>query len=317
MRETNLAAVDLNLLPALEALLRRRNVTRAAEDVGLSQPAMSRALQRLRDVLGDPLLARGAGGLAPTPRALELLPQLSAALDALGSVYRAPAFEPRDMRRTFAIAAADAQTVLIAPLLLKRVRTQAPGVDLRFEPYGENLRERMEAGAIDLAFATLATPLPPGALNEPLVEDRLALVLREGHPGRARAWTLADYAEAAHVTIAIRGDEESEIDSALARRGAARRIVLRTPHFMAALAAVGASDAVTTISETLARRFAGVFGLALLEPPFADVPLHLSLVGTAARAADPALTWLKGLIREAAAEAFGAVQSCPGPGVAR
>jgi DNA-binding transcriptional LysR family regulator len=317
MRQLNLSAVDLNLLPALEALLRRRNVTRAAEDVGLSQPAMSRALQRLRDGFDDPLLVRGGRGLAPTPRALELLPSLSAALDALGAVYRAPVFEPAHMRRTFAIAAADAQTVLVAPLLLRRLREAAPGVDLRFEPYGEDLRERMEAGEIDLAFATLGTPLPPGVFNEMLVEDQLALVLRESHPGCHRVWTLADYAEATHVTISLRGDDDSEIDSALARHGVVRRVVLRTPHFMAALAAVGASDAVTTIAATIARRFAGVFGLALLESPLGDVPVQLSLVGTAARVADPALVWLKGLIREATEEAFAKTQSSPGPGVAR
>lgn len=299
----NLAGVDLNLLPALEALIRRRNVTRAAEDVGLSQPAMSRALQRLREVLGDPLLVRSAGGLAPTPRALALAPHLTAALDSLGAVYRGLAFEPREMRRTFAIAATDAQTVLIAPVLLRRVRDEAPGVDLSFETYGHDLRERINAGAVDLAFATMTMPLPPGAINDPLIEDRLALVLREDHPRRERRWTVEDYAEAEHVTISIRGDDESEIDAALARHGLARRIVLRTPHFLAALAAVGATDAVTTVSEALARRFAPTFGLAILETPLAAIPLHLSLVSAATRANDPALAWLKGLIRAAAEEA--------------
>jgi DNA-binding transcriptional LysR family regulator len=317
MRQLNLAGVDLNLLPALEALLRRRNVTRAAEDVGLSQPAMSRALQRLRETLGDPLLARGAGGLQPTPRALSLLPELSVALDRLASIYRAPAFAPAQMRRVFSIAASDSQTVMIAPALLRRVRATAPGVDLRFEPYGETLRERMESGALDLAFGTMTTPLPPGALNEPLVDDRLALVLRAGHPLRDRVWTLADYAEAAHVTISIRGDDETEVDAALAREGLTRRVVLRTPHFLAALAVVGGSDAVTTISAALASRFAGTFGLALLDTPLAAIPLQLSLISTAARASDPGLQWLRRLIREAAEEVHAPATSSPGPGTPR
>ena len=305
MRQTNLAAVDLNLLPALEALLRRQNVTRAAEDVGLSQPAMSRALQRLRDGLGDPLLVRGQGGLIPTPRALALLPSLSAALDALGSVYREPVFAPAKMNRAFSIAASDVHTVLIAPPLLRRVRAEEPGVDLRFEPYGDDIRARMDSGALDLAFATMTIPLPPGAINEPLVGDSLILAMREGHPAQNLAWTLEDYARHVHVTIALRGDDESEIDAALAARGLSRRIVLRTPHFMAALAAVGGSDAVTTVSATLARRFAATFGLALVETPLKILPLTLSIVGTTARAADPALRWLKGRIREAAAEVYG------------
>src|SRR5580704_16572684 len=103
MREVNLSGVDLNLLPALEALLRRRNVTRAAGDVGLSQPAMSRALARLRALIGDPLLVRVHGGLAPTARAQALLPHLSACLDGLGGVLRASAFDERALDRTFRI----------------------------------------------------------------------------------------------------------------------------------------------------------------------------------------------------------------------
>jgi len=304
MRQTNLAAVDLNLLPALEALLRRRNVTRAADDMGLSQPAMSRALQRLRDVLEDPLLVRGAGGLIPTPRALALLPSLSAALDGLGSIYREPTFQPATMDRVFSIAAADVHTVLVSPPLLRRVRAEAPGVNLRFEPYGEDLRARMESGALDLAFATMASPLPPGAISEPLVHEALTLAMRDGHPSQGRPWTLEDYARHVHVTISIRGDEDSEIDAALAAQGLSRRIVLRTPHFMAALSAVGASDAVTTISATLARRFSSAFGLALAPSPLALPPLHLSLVGTAARADDPALRWLKQQIKQAAEEVY-------------
>jgi DNA-binding transcriptional LysR family regulator len=163
----------------------------------------------------------------------------------------------------------------------------------------------MDSGALDLAFATMSTPLPPGATNEPLVADSLTLAMREGHPSRDLAWTVEDYARHVHVTIAIRGDDESEIDAALAARGLARRIVLRTPHFLAALAAVGGSDAVTTISMILARRFASTFGLALVETPLNVLPLTLSLVGTTARASDPALRWLKGRIREAAAEVYG------------
>ena len=291
-------------MPALEALIRRRHVTRAAEDVGLSQPAMSRALRRLREALDDPLLVRVGAGLAPTPRARALLPELVDALDRLSGVYRAPAFEPARLDRAFGIVGADIHTVLIAPPLVKRVRAEAPGVDLRFEAYSAELRERLESGAVDLAFAVATTPLPPGVVSEPLVEDRLALVLRADHPVAHVDWTLADYGRWPHVTIAIRGDDESEIDAALAERGVARRIVLRTPHFLAALAAVGACDAATTVSETLARRFAAVFGLVVKPTPLAAVALRLTLVGVAARAADPGLMWLRRQVRAAAGEAY-------------
>ncbi len=304
MRQVNLAGLDLNLLPALEALIRRRNVTRAAEDVGLSQPAMSRALARLRSALGDPLLVRAPGGLAPTARALTLEPQLAAALDALGGLYRVAEFSPARLRRAFHIGASDAQTVMIAPALLASVREAAPDVDLRFEPYGSDMRARLEQGELDLIFALTTTPLPPGAFSEAVARDRLALVMRRDHPAAARSWTKADYGRVDHVTVAIRGDDQSDIDAELARDGVARRIVLRTPHFVAALAAVGATDAVTTLSAALARRFASVFGLILAAPPLDSLDLELAVVGAATRAADPALKWLVAKVREAAGEAY-------------
>ncbi len=304
MREVNLSSIDLNLLPALEALLRRRNVTRAAADVGLSQPAMSRALQRLRGTLGDPLLVRASGGLAPTPRALALAPKLTALLDGIRGALREPVFDPAHMRRTFRIAASDAQTVLIAPELLRRISAEAPGVDLRFEPYGRDLHTRVEAGTLDLVFAVANFPLPPGVVSDPIGEDRLALVMRAGHRMAGRNWSAADYAAIDHVTVSIFGDPGSEIDARLAEAGVTRRIALTAPHFMAALACVGASDCVTTVSRALARRFAAAFDLALSEPPFADPILRMTLVRAASRAGDPALNWLRDRVREAARAAF-------------
>jgi DNA-binding transcriptional LysR family regulator len=301
MREVNLAGVDLNLAPALDALLRRRNVTRAAEDVGLSQPAMSRALARLRVLLNDPVLTRVRGGLVPTPRALALAPALAEALDALSRVIREPRFEPAHMRRTFRVAAADAQTVLLAPPLLRVIRASGPEVDLRFEPLRETTRARIEAGELDLVFAVATTQLAPGAVSERVGADALALAMRRGHPRAARRWTVEDYGEVDHVTVSIFGDDDSEIDAWLARSGVTRRIALRTPYFLAALASVGATDAVTTVSATLARRFSDTFGLALVEPPFPDATLEVTMVGAASRASDPGLRWLRARIREAAA----------------
>jgi DNA-binding transcriptional LysR family regulator len=301
MRDANLAGVDLNLLPALEALIRRRNVTRAGEDVGLSQPAMSRALARLRDLLGDPILVKAPGGLAPTARAAALLPHLTASLDRLGGVLRPPAFDASALDRNFRIASPDAHALLLGPPLLVALRAQAPGATLQFVPVGLDVRERIETGDIDLAFATSTTPLPPGAHSEPLAEDGLALVTRRGD---AAPTTLRDYARRDHVTVAIFGDRMSEIDAELAEAGLTRRIVFTTPHFLTALAAVGATDCVTTLSAGLARRFAPVFGLALHDPPLRNKGLGLTMVVAATRAEDPGLAWLKARLKQAAAEAY-------------
>ncbi len=304
MREVNLAGLDLNLLPALEALLRRRNVTHAAAEVGLSQPAMSRALARLRNIFGDPLLVRIGGGFVPTPLAEKLAPKAAAALDELCGLFRAEDFDPSTFRRLIRLAAVDAQIILLAPRLIARLQAEAPGVDLRFDPIGRDIIARMEQGQVDLCFATAATPLPPGVFSELIASDRLALVMRRGHPAANRPWSVADYAAYPHATVAFFGDGVSEIDARLAAAGGERRIALTTPQFMATIAAVAGSDLVTTISAGFARRFAGALGLVLREPPFPG-DLELTVVATRLRAADPAMQWFRRLLREEAAIVYG------------
>ena len=301
MLEVNINGLDLNLVPALDALLRRRIVTRAAADVGLSQPAMSRALARLRDLQGDPLLVRTRSGYALTPRAQAIQPLLASAMRHLREVFEPTAFDPGVERRTLRLAASDAQTVLLVPGVMARLAHEAPGVDLRVEAYGADLAARLDSGALDLAFALATTPLPSGAYSEIVGEDRLALVMRRGHPAAGRPWTLADYGIYHHAAIGLLGDGQSELDALLAAGGVSRRIALVTPHFMAALATVAATDMVTTVSAALARRFAAPFGLVLRDPPLTETALRITLVCSHVRAADPVLAWFRTIVREVAA----------------
>lgn len=305
MTNVHLRGVDLNLLPVLEALLRLRSVTAAAREVGLSQPAASRALARLRARFSDPLLVRAAGGLALTPAARALLPAVAEAASALKAVY-APAAppDPQVVARTVTIAATDVQAVLVAPPLLRRLAAKAPQVDVRFEPYGPDLVARMERGALDFAFALASSPLPPGAASQRLVRDDLALVMRRDHPMADRRWTLEDYAGVGHVAIAIFGDGLSEIDAALALAGRRRRIVLTVPHFVAALAAVGGSDLVTTVSRAYAGAMADRFGLCLHPAPLAETGLESVLVWSRVHGADPFLAWMRAEIAAATAEGY-------------
>ncbi len=300
MRELNMAGIDLNLVPALQALLRRRSVTRAAADVGLSQPAMSRALARLRDLQGDPLLVRTRAGYVLTPRAQAIQPQLAAAMSHLRHVFEQQGFDPLIERRTVRLAAADTQAILILPGVAGRLAVEAPGVELRAEPYSPDILERLEGGALDLAFALSSTPLPPGVYSEVVGEDRLALVMRRGHPGAGRSWSIAEYGKWQHVGIALLGDGRSEIDARLAASGVTRRISLVTPYFTAALAAVAATDLVTTMSAALAHRFAAQFDLVLQPPPFDEIRLQSTLICSHARARDPFLAWFRTVVREAA-----------------
>jgi len=300
MRPMHLRAIDLNLLPSLEALLRLRNVTRAADEIGLSQPAMSRVLARLRDLTGDALLVRTHGTLTLTPKAERLAAQLAPALDGVKRVFTEPAFDPATAKRVIRIAGVDTQTVLYAPALMARLAREAPGIDVRFEPVGTDIVSRMEQGTLDFAFALSTTPLPPGAVSEAIARDKLALVMRTRHPWAKRRWRVKDYAEVEHVSIAIFGDGYSDLDAVLAAQDVKRRIALVTPHFTAALAAVSATDMVTTISRTFAERFARTFGLALHEPPFANNDMIVTLVWSHLRASDPLLAWLRAVIRDVA-----------------
>ena len=303
MREVNLAALDLNLLPALDALLTRRNVSHAAHDVGLSQPAMSRALARLREVLGDTLLVRvPGGGYALTPRAEALSLRLGLTLDHIKSVFREPVFDPAKVERTVHIAGTDTHTLLMAPTLMARLAKEAPGISIRIEAYTPDLIARMEAGALDLAFAVSTTPLPPGARSETYAYDRLVLVLRRGHKLATRKWTVEDYGKVAHVGISILGDSKSDLDAQLAKAGVHRRIALTTPHFMAALATVAATDMATTMSRVFAQRFAPSFNLVLKDPPLPSIDLDLTVVWSHVRTADPVLAWLRTVIRDVARE---------------
>jgi DNA-binding transcriptional LysR family regulator len=298
MHEMNINGVDLNLVPALEALLRQRNVTRAAADIGLSQPAMSRALARLRILLGDPLMVRTSRGYSLTPKAEQLRPQLAVALTSLRGMFQPQPFDAGIERRVLKLAAADVHTVLLLPGVMARLTRDAPGVDLRIEAYRPDVLSRLADGSIDLAFGMTTTPLPPGVVSKTVFTDRLALVMRAGHPNAGLPWTLMDYGRHSHVGVSILGDGQSHLDAVLAAAGVTRRIALVTPNFTAALATVAQTDMVTTISAALARRFAPSFDLVLREPPFAETALLTTLVGSAVRATDPFLVWFQTVVRD-------------------
>ncbi len=215
------------------------------------------------------------------------------------------AFDPAAVHRTVRIAASDAQTVLLALAIIARLARAAPDIDVRMVPYSFNLLQQMECGELDLAFAVATTALPPGAMSEPAATDRLALVMRRGHPAARRKWTIAHYGQVDHVGISILGDGLSELDAQLAAAGVTRRMTLITPHFMAALATVAATDMITTISETFARRFADAFDLVLRQPPTKETELQMTLVWSHVRGSDPFVAWFRALVRDVAQEVYG------------
>ena len=298
MRQLNLSSVNLGLLPALDALLRRRHVTRAAEDVGLSQPAMSHVLARLRHALGDDLLVRGPSGLVLTSRAEEMAPQVAAILDAAKAIYRPPLFEPSKVQRSLHLVGCDWHSILIVPDLMKRIHEEAPGIQLSVESYTHDTFKRLAEGAVDLVFFNTQTPLPPGAVSTAVGEDRYALVMRNGHPAARKKWTLADYAKWDNVVVSLTGDGMSDIDARLAKAGITRRVGLSTPHFMGCLATVSATDMIATTSLLFAARHATAFGLQVRQPPFPEGRFMNTLIGSASRTNDPVIRWFCALFKD-------------------
>jgi len=294
--------VDRTALARRGARFGRGKVPRAAADAGLSQPAMSRALGRLRELLDDPLLVRQGAGFILTPFAEALAPQLATALGEVQGLFSRPAFDPRAETRTIRMVASDIHTVLLIPPLTARLAMAAPGVTLRIEAYSADLPDRVARGEVDLTFAVTGAPLPPGAVSLPIGRDSLALALRKGHPAARVPLTLEAYARLSHVGVSLFGDNQSMIDSVLASEGLERRIVLTTPSFVAALAAVAGGEAVTAVSRTLAARFAGMLDLHLARPPFPGGDYEMTLVWANHRTGDALLTWLSGQIVEVAAE---------------
>lgn len=305
MREVNLNGIDLNLLPPLEALLRLRHVTRAAEEVGLSQPAMSRALGRLRELIGDRLLIRGRSGLVLSPRAAALKPLVTAALSHTKGVFQQTSFDPARAERTVRIASADTHAIVLAPKIVVRLSRDAPSVSLQVVPITTDLAARMEDGSVDFCFALASTPLPAGARSMPVASDQLAVVMRHGHPAARRRFALNDYARFGHATVTILNDRQSEMDAILADAGITRTIRFTSPHFTAALAVVAETDMITTISEHFARRMAPHFDLVVKPAPFAARALPIVLVWSQLREHDPLHIWLRGVVANAAQEVVG------------
>jgi DNA-binding transcriptional LysR family regulator len=316
MHQKHLRAIDLNLLPVLDALLRHRNATRAGDEVGLSQPAMSRALGRLRSLLDDPLLVRGASGYLLSPRAEALRPSLAALLEEVRTMLSRDAFDPAAEYRTLRIAMTDANASLIFASLVKRVLLEAPGITLERVAIGPGLQDRVLTGEVDLVLALASTPLPRGAASEPLAQDELAVVVRGGHPCGG-AWPLDYYERYPSVVVSMLGDAASDLDAELAAAGVTRSISAIVPSFASALEVVAATDSVTTISRSFAERHARAHGLQVLNAPLRDPMLPIVTVWARFRTADPLLAWLRSLLRDEYATLALDSSSAPAPAARR
>lgn len=300
-RVHDLARVDLNLLVVLDALLEARSTTLVGKRLGRTQSAVSHALGRLREALGDPLFVRAGAALRPTARAEALARPVRELLERAQAVFegKGPAFDPARLERTFVLAGSDYAEVLLLPTLLPRLRAAAPGVDLVTRMFGDDVDLAVQAGEVDLAFASRFRPLA-GLVAEEARRDDLVVLMRQGHPASRGKLTLARYVKLDHALVTPRGLPGSAVDTALELRGLARRVVLRLPHFSAAAAVVTRTDVVVTLPRGFAQRAAKDLALAVRPLPL-DVPGFTFFVGYGAGVvADPAHRWFRGEVLRAA-----------------
>ena len=291
-----LTSIDLNLLTSLDALLAEENVTRAARRLGVSQPAVSHSLRRLRELLGDPLLVRGKTGMAATPRALELRAAVRAALDAAEVVLRAaPVFDPATAERTFVVSMADQQSFLLLPPLVERLAREAPGISIDVRPPPNDPLPP----EIELAVGVFMDA-PANQVEQALWDETFMCVMRKGGPHARGTLDRKRYLAAAHLLVAPRGTPGSFVDDLLAKGGERRNVTVRVPHFLVAPHVVATTDLLWTAPINIARVFAEYMPLALREPPIRVGSFTVAMRWHTRVDGDPGLAWLRGVLSDCA-----------------
>lgn len=307
MEGIDLGALDLNLLVALDRLLHHGNVTAAAHDLGITQPAMSRTLQRLRDALGDPLLVRVGRGVVATDRARSLQEPVADALRAVQRVFQPPdAFVPATARGELAIALGDEAQLAFADAIVRAVWAASPAVDVRVRPLALASLDEGRRGVLDLAISPDLTSLPSGAgapdfgdfVVKPLYTRRFVVVSSARAP--RRDIDLETYLAASHVIVSFDGGGRGFVDDLLAATGRRRRVAASVTSFPSAAALVSNTDLLATLPEEVVHTTKG--GLVVSAPPFDIPPLPMLCLWHPRRTPDPRHRFFRELVMGAVKE---------------
>lgn len=294
---------DLNLLPVFLALVEERSVTRAAERLGITQPALSNALTRLRTLMQDPLFIRERYGMQPTPKALELAPVIAAALAGLDEVIHGQQeFDPAQARQLVTLAPNSYVEFVLMPAIVARLRERAPGLRLRLTPYGTELAETgVLSGSTALALGRITAP-PDNVVVQPLMDDGLACVVRADHPTVGNRLTKKQYEQLRHVNMLPPGRLRVGLFQALERQGLKRDVAVSVTHFLAIPDMVAVTDYCATLPRLICRRLQADPRLKVLEAPVDLGRFPVQMAWHVRYRADPAHRWLRGLIAEVAQE---------------
>jgi DNA-binding transcriptional LysR family regulator len=298
----NLRSVDLNLLVALDALLSERQVTRAANRIGLSQPAMSNALNRLRALFDDELLFRTTSGMEPTTRGLELAGPTQQILRQIGRVFESEAsFDPQQSTRCFSVRMSDLLEVLLLPGLLRRLYRQAPIASLDLVHLSpEQTADALEADTLDTAVST-GLVHSSSIRAQPLFEDQMVCVMRKDHPAAGpRRWSLKNFLAQRHVRVSISPTDMRFVDNVLTGMDLRRDIALNTQHWVVLPLVLHNSDLIAVMSERLAQTFP-TGSLEIRDLPLPSSAIVWSLYWHRRYDRSHWHVWLRQLLTEAAA----------------
>lgn len=295
----DLRQIDLNLLVIFNQLLLDRRVSTSAEKLGLTQPAVSNALKRLRTLLKDDLFVRTSRGMEPTPYAMHLAEPVGYALGSLQNAFnQRDTFDPATSTRTFTLAMTDIGEIYFMPPLLEALASRAPHIKIStLRNTAGNLREDMEAGSVDLALGLLPH-LQTGFFQRRLFLQHYVCLFRQGHPTARNPISLESYCSSAHVGVIAANTGHGEVDALMERRGIQRQIRLVVPHFVAVGHILQSTDLIATVPERFAFRCEEPFGLVTSPLPVKLPEIAINLFWQAKYNREPANMWLRQLIVE-------------------
>lgn len=294
----DLDKLDMTLLRVFHRVMTERKVSAAAEALGLTQPAVSNALKRLRDITNDDLFIRTSGGMQPTTFAIQIAEPVGYALAAIDSTFSQPVhFDPATDRRTFNLGLTDIGETFLLPRLLERTLEIAPNVRFNTVRQGsDSLQIEMERGNIDLAVDVLPE-LKGDIIHRRLLQERYLICLRKQHPLAGKeSWTLEDYLSQYHVAVVAKGTGHGDIDTILAKKGGVRKIQLTIPHFMTLGPMLAATDMISTLPEDAARMLEGPYGLTTVPFPVEVSTVNVDVCWHRRVHRDPANLWLRNLM---------------------
>jgi DNA-binding transcriptional LysR family regulator len=291
--------IDLNLLVVFQLMYQERKTGLVAEQLGLTQPAVSNALARLRKTLNDELFERTARGMRPTPFADSIAESISYALSTLeDGLNHQERFDPASSDRTFCLSMTDLGEMYVLPRLMAHLAEHAPNISLStVRNSGNSLKEDMETGGVDLAFGLLPQ-LEAGFYQRRVFEQQYVCLMRQGHPLSRQPLTLERFSQAKHIVIEAQGTGHGRVEKQLTKSGIARIIQLRLPNFMSAPYIVSETDLVATVTEKLALQTCKSLNLVMRPHPIKIPPAQINLFWHRRYHQDTGNIWLRNLMFE-------------------